>query len=372
MRRVFLCPTPGLFAALGGLAILASPLGPLFAEPYIAVGAGLKCAVCHVDPTGGGKRTAFGMAYAHSELAARAVAIGGEASPWTGEIASRLAIGGDLRTGIDRVDTPGADARNDFALKRGTAYAQFRAIPRLLTLYVDQQFGPGGSTNRQAFALLTPAQGKYDIKVGQFFLPFGLRLQDDTSFVRQVSGINFDTPDRGIEAGLELANWSAQVALTNGTAGGGEIDAGKQLSVSAAHVRPMWRLGASYNVNNADLGDREMASVFAGLRTGPIAWLAEADVIRDELSPGAHRDRYASLLEGNWRVAKGHNLKLSYEYYDPDRDVREDQRERYSVVWEYFPMQLLQSRIGLRSYSGVPGDDPSNRDEFFAELHVYF
>jgi hypothetical protein len=77
-------------------------------------------------------------------------------------------------------------------------------------------------------------------------------------------------------------------------------------------------------------------------------------------------------LEGNWRVRKGHNLKLGYEYLDPDRDRGEDQQERYSLVWEYSPIQFIQSRVGIRLYNGIPNFAVSNRDELFAELHVYF
>ena len=371
MRAKGTARTAGPLAFLAVLAALSGLPATARAEPYIAVATGLKCTVCHVNPTGGGKRTAYGDVYAQTELAAQVLSMGDQ-GPWTGELTKRLAMGGDLRADVDAVDTPGANRSNRFTVEQGTAYAEFRAIPGLLTVYADQQFAPGGSQNREAYVLLTPSSSKYHVKVGQLFLPFGWRLQDDTAFVRQASGVNYETPDRGVEVGLELPKWSAQAALSNGTAGGGETDAGKQVSLSAAYVRSRWRLGASYNVNNADLGDREMESLFAGARTGPISWLAEIDYIGDETPGGGRRRMYASLLEGNWRFRKGHNLKLSYEFLDPDRDVAEDQRERYSLVWEYTPMQLLQARFGLRTYNGVPGIAATNRNEAFAELHAYF
>jgi hypothetical protein len=71
-------------------------------------------------------------------------------------------------------------------------------------------------------------------------------------------------------------------------------------------------------------------------------------------------------------VRKGHNLKVSYEYLEPDRDRGEDQQERYSVLWEYSPVQFVQTRFGFRSYNGIPNFPSSNRDQVFAELHVYF
>ena len=370
MRAGRIVEEAGILAVFAALAALGAVPRSARGEPYIAVATGLKCASCHVSPTGGGKRTIYGDVYAQTDLAARTLSMGKQ-GPWTGELSERFAIGGDVRAGIDAVDTPGTERRNEFDVEQGTAYAEFRAIPGLLTVYADQQFAPGGSTNRELYALLTSDASKYHLKVGRMFLPFGWRLQDDTAFVRQASGINYETPDRGVEAGLELPKWSAQAVLSNGTAGGGETDAGKQVSLSAVYVRPMWRLGASYNVNNADLGDREMQGVFVGARTGPVAWLAEVDYIADE-APGGRRRIYASLLEGNWRLRKGHNLKLSYEFLDPDRGAADDQQERYSLVWEYAPIPLLQARLGVRVYNGIAAIATTNRNEVFAELHAHF
>ena len=319
-------------------------------------------------------RNAFGNSWARNELAARIVTppgVDAADAGWLGELERYVGLGGDLRTGLVYEDIPGIDPESEFAISRGTVYAALRAIPNLLTIYLDEQVAPGGAVAREAYALVTPANGRYTIKAGKFFLPYGLRLQDDTAFVRQITGINFDTSDHGVEIGLELPRWSAQLAVTNGTAGGGENDSTKQTSLHATYVLPRWRIGASYNYNNADLGDREISGAYVGWRTGPIAWLAEADLVTDD-TPLGKRDTYVSLLEGNWQIRLGHNLKITYEYHDPDDDVDEDERERYSVVWELSPMQHLQSRIGMRFYNGVTEDDASNRDVFFAELHVYF
>lgn len=359
--------------ALARWMLLASVAfgGAASAEPYIAVASGLKCAQCHTNAAGGGKRTAFGTAYAHAELARRVVDSGGAGAAWTGEVNRWLAVGADLRTGFEYVDTPGAEETSEFAVSRGAVYAELRAIPNLLTLYIDEQIAPGGTLNREAYALLTPASGKYRVKAGKFFLPYGLRLQDDTAFVRELTGMNFTTPDNGVEFGVELDSWSAQLAVSNGTAGAPDTDSGKQASASAAYINSRWRIGASFNSNNADLGDRDMHGVFAGLRTGPIVWLAEIDRITDHVA-GGEQDMQVSLLEANWLIGKGHNLKVTYEFHDPDEDADEDERERYSLVWEYSPIQLMQSRIGVRVYNGVPGVAATNRDELFAELHVYF
>ena len=87
------------------------------------------------------------------------------------------------------------------------------------------------------------------------------------------------------------------------------------------YVQPKWRLGASVNTSADAFGDRTMQSIFGGLKTGPISWLAEWSLMTDE-SPFQERDLYATLLEGNWRLRKGHNLKLTYEFLEPERGPR--------------------------------------------------
>jgi hypothetical protein len=354
--------------------IVASPLlacallpGTAAAEPYLAVESGLKCANCHVNPSGGGKRNTFGTLYARTQISAQAIDLVEGRAPWTGEVVSRwFAAGGDFRGGSSSVDIPGFEEQSETDVSRTTVYAEFRAVRNLLSLYVDQKIAPDGSDNREAYLLLTPKQGKFTVKAGQMFVPFGLRLQDDNTFVRQATGVNFLTPDDGVEFGVELAKWSAQAAVIEGAAGSDD-----QLSASAVYVQPRWRVGASVNSSEDPFGDRQMQSLFAGLKTGPISWLAELSLIKDEL-PGRDRDVYATLLEGNWRLRKGHNLKFGYEFLEPDRDRDEDQQERYSFLWEFSPIQFVQSRVGVRRYNGIPNIAVSNRDELFAELHVYF
>jgi hypothetical protein len=356
-----------VFLAVVSLAVFSTLPRTAAAEPYLAVEAGLKCSSCHVNPSGGGKRNSFGTLYARNMLSARAVNLVEGRRPWTGDVSTRwFGVGGDFRGGYESIDVPRSEEQSDWAVSRSTVYAEVRLVPRLLTLYADQKIAPDDSENREAYLLLTPLQGKVTLKAGQVFVPFGLRLQDDETFVRQATGVNFLTPDDGVEVGLELAKWSAQLAVIEGRDG-----ADDQISSSAVYVQPRWRIGASLHTSEDAFGDRTMQSVFGGLKTGPIAWLAELSLICDE-APAGDNDSYATLLEGNYRLRKGHNLKLGYEFLEPNDDRDEDQQERYSLVWEYNPVQFVQSRVGVRRYNGIPNIAASNRDELFAELHVYF
>lgn len=350
-------------------ALLVIAVSPAVAEPYLAVQKGMQCSACHSNPAGGGKRNSYGNVFAQMELPATRI---GSGDLWTGQVTEWLAVGGNLRGSFEAIDTPNRKNTSEFQVNRGTIYAEAILIPGRLSVYVDQQFAPDASQNREAYVRLNGKNGKMFAVAGQFYLPFGLRLQDDTAFVRLATSINFTNPDRGLQLGYEAGPWSTIASVTNGSGGGREIDSGKQVSLVSSYVQEGWRAGVSANFNDADAGDRTMFGLFAGLKTGAISWLAEVDQISDDLSPGVTQDAIAGLIEANWLIRKGHNLKFSHEYLDPNDDLSEDHQVRNSLVWEYTPMQFFQARIGLRSYDGVPQVDVQNRDVFFAEFHGFF
>ena len=132
------------------------------------------------------------------------------------------------------------------------------------------------------------------------------------------------TPDNGVEVGWIKGPWDAQLAVSNGTAGRSDHHQ-RQAGERAAAVRrrvagaPAWR---PTSTTPPDSGNRTAYGLFGGLKTGPIAWLAEADIVDDKSLPvGGGQKQLATLLEGNYSPARGHNLKVTFEYLDPDRDV---------------------------------------------------
>jgi hypothetical protein len=364
-------PWRRLGAAAAALYLLSTSL-PVAAEPYLAVRQGLACSGCHVNPTGGGLRNAAGNAFAQNELAARRIDTG--EAQWLGEMNRFISLGGDFRGSATYTDFPDGDNQDlAFAVDELRAYLDIHVIPERLSVYFDQRLAPGGSRNLEAYARVSlDESNRYYVKAGQLYLPFGLRLEDDTAFVRQVSGISFDTPDNGVELGLQNGSWNAQIAISNGTAGGAESGSGKQWSLRGEHVRSLWRLGASYNFNDANSTERHMAALHAGLRTGPIVWLGEVDYIEDRGLAGGDLRRWVGLIEGNWMPRRGHNLKVTVETFEPDTETDDDEQDRYSLVYEYSPFQFLQVRGGLRFYDDIQGVDQQNRRFGFIELHGFF
>ena len=177
-------------------------------------------------------------------------------------------------------------------------------IPERLLVYVDEQVALGGALNREAYVLYWSAGHDWYLKAGQMYLPFGWRLQDQSAFVQQASGINMTTPDQGVEFGWLRGHWDAQLDVTNGTASGPVTDSRKQFSSQLIYVESVWRLGAAANYNDKLGGSRGAYGLFGGLRTGPVSWLAEADVV-DEQESGRRVQRRmlaATLLEANWLI----------------------------------------------------------------------
>jgi hypothetical protein len=340
----------------------------VLAEPYLAVQNGLGCASCHVNPTGGGMRNSFGTIWGQTTLPARTLPAAG--IPWTGEFGPYVALGADLRAAAAWQDQPGARGSTAFELNSLRAYLDLRVIPGRLDLYVDQRLAPGTSTNAEAWLRLNSVDRRFHIKAGQMYLPFGMRLQDDAAFIRDRTGISFNTPDRGVELGYTGTRWNAQMAVSNGAAGAPEVDRGKQLSLRSEYIRPRWRVGASFNFNDFDNGSRQMQGVFLGLKTGPVAWLAEVDAITDS-SNGTEVDQWAGLIEANWMLRKGHNLKLTAERHDPNRDATAVRQSRVSLLWEYTPLPFLQLRAGVRQYDDDAEVPFQNQRQAFLQLHGY-
>ncbi len=338
------------------------------AEPYLALRQGLDCSVCHVNPTGGGLRSAYGVAFAQHVLPAHGLPEG--VPEWTGGFGDFLRVGGDLRESWSRTEVPNQPTQQAWALDQLRLYADLAVIPRRLEISVDELLAPGNAHAQEAYLRYTDADASWYTKVGQFYLPFGWRLQDNTAFVREVSGISMTTPDQGIEIGFERPGLSAQFDFTNGAANSG-AGSGHQLTGQAVWLLPLGRIGVAAASTQSAAGNRRVAGVFGGLRTGPLVWLGEVDAVQDDGFPEGRRNLLASLAEVDWGIARGHNLKLTYEFYDPDRHVANDQQARASLVYEFTPLPFVQIRAGLRRYDGIPQNDLQNRKLMFIEIHGF-
>lgn len=351
---------------LGAILVLLTLSAAVYAEPYLAVKEGLSCGQCHVNKAGGGQRTAFGNIYAQQSLVVTQVSEPG-AAIWTGDVFDRISIGGNGRFSARQFEPEAdADSNLEFLTERVSLYGTVQLNDRV-TLYIDQLVAPGSALNREAWGRVT--FGNWHAKGGKIFLPFGWRLEDDSAFIRQATGINFASGDNGIEFGWGNQTWQWQFALTNGNGGGGEIDDGKFFTTRAEWIGSNIRAGFSAANNNTDAGERTLYGLFAGLNTGPVAWLMEWDRVEDEGFGQPDTEQDLGFIEANIEPIKGHNLKFTYEVQTFDND--QPDRARGSLVWEYFPWTFTQFRVGYRI---LESDEPvfDEGQQIFGQAHFYF
>jgi len=343
------------------------------AEPYLAVKNNLQCAACHVNPIGGGARTAYGALYGTQMLPQHA---GSGTQFDAGNISDTFRIGANFRANYYQHDSD-EDSAGDtktFQTQTGQVYFIFQPKESRFTLYVDEQIAPGSALNREAF-ILTRFGDSYYLKAGKLMLPYGLRLEDNTAFIRQASGINFQNSDNGVELGLQYTNTLINFAISNGTTGLTNDDKRMQYLGRIEYLHGNWRVGASAIVNDAELGQRRMFNVFGGFNWLGFTFLAEADHIADEsvsFVPDTYQKQRVGLFEINRELTKGVNLKFTTEYLDPDSNIAENQRTRNSLLVEYTPFSNLQLRVGLRKGEDIPQRVEDSYRDFFAQLHFYY
>lgn len=340
---------------------------PAMAEPYLAVRTGQKCMACHTNPSGGGKRTQFGKIYGQTVLPAT-----GSTNLLLEQINNYLDIGGDIRASASVAKEPMEEDQAAFTNDRATLYLEAQLIPDRLSLYLDQRVAPGVS-NREAWMMVSAQNKKTFLQAGTFYLPYGLRIEDDGAFIREISGVSFNNSDNGILLGHDAGPWSFRTSFTNGTNGGAETNTAKQLSARLAYIQQRWRLGVSANANDgADAQARQMSNVFGGLKLFGLEWLAEFDMVSDTSPETGKRRQSIGFLEANKELVKGHNLRASVEWLDPDLDVGANLQNRFSLIYEFTPLPMVQLRVGTRLRDGIPQNSAQNADSVFGQLHIWF
>ena len=270
-----------------------------------------------------------------------------------------LAVGGNARANYNWEEVPNQDPTNDFDIEEARAYLDFGVIPNRLSVYLDQRFAPGNSTNLEANVRYWIRRTPSYVKAGRMYLPFGYRFEDDNAFVRSLSGINMQAPDEGVEFGFESGSWTAQLAVSNGAGGGAEVDSGKQVTTRAEFVQSRWRAGASLLYNDTDLGTRTGAGVFGAFNLGPVTLLGEVDYFDDE-SIGDGK-LMATLAEADWKISAGSqpqaHLRMVRAQRRPRRGRADAHQPALRVVAD--PVHAVaRRRAGVRRHSAERQPEP--------------
>ncbi len=281
-------------------------------------------------------------------------------------------MGGDLRYDATATQTPGAKTVDQFEMQQTRAYLEAQVIPNRLLFYVDEQVAPGAAVNREGTGLYWSAAHDWYVKAGRMYLPFGFRFEDQSAFRYDVTGTSMYEPDDGAEFGWLRGHWDAQLDVSNGFFAGPATGQGKEYGLQVSYVESAWRFGVAASDDDDPQNRRRIYGVFAGTRTGPVVWLGEVDAVENEFASQEGQARAAGLLEGDWLIARGNNLKLTFKPLDPDRGVPGNGRSRWSLVYELTPVQFMQIRAGVRDCEGPRGLAAENQSLAFVQLRVSF
>ncbi len=331
------------------------------AEPYLAMRTGFKCSQCHVNRTGGGKRTDFGLIYSQTNLYMKFIRPANGSGFFSGKLNQSISMGANFRTDdislFDYQSTTGekADFSNNSRISEANIYLQFDAIPDVLTVYVDQTLAPGAA-NREFFGVIQNLPLDSYVKVGRMLLPFGLRLRDDDAFIRNGTGYTYNRHDTAVEVGVEPGPFSLVSNMTE-----------NELSLMGSTVFRKIRIGGSFARNIKRSGDFVFGA-FAGMNFGRFTLLGEGDFIND-----GDIDRFAGIAELNFLIQRGLNFKVAYEFFDRNRDIsnENDGQERITLGLEPFITQFLQVGIFYRINRFIPQNVPLNQDQLTIQFHVF-
>jgi len=361
---------PGLLNIVLGVLLLQG-VANVAAEPYLAVKNNMKCMQCHVNPIGGGARNTFGALYGTSSLPANP---SDGAAFDNGAISESLRLGADLRFNWEQLDNDGGEDVSSFSTQSGQLYFVLQPKGSRFTFVVDEQIAPGSALNREA-AVIMQLSGNHYLKAGTLMLPYGLRLEDDSAFIRSATGISFDNNDNGVELGLEYSKATVNFAVSDGSGSSTNDDENYQFISRAEYLGSNWRVGGSVLYNDAETGARTLYNIFGGLNLAGFILLAEVDVIEDDsvqFVPGDDLSAVVGFFEINRELKKGYNLKFTAEYFDPEDDIDENERTRYSLLLESTPYSHMQIRGGVRVGDDIPQRPQGDFTQAFMQLHLYY
>jgi len=364
---------------IGRAIIISATLigGTVQAEPYLAVRNGFKCSQCHVNRTGGGKRTDFGFLFTQTALPIRkpkpegSGVLGKLRSPLQSEFVS---FGANFRLNSRTVFHRDSDIPDDFGfdVSEGNLYVHAK-FGDSLSFYIDQTVAPGSASNREAFGLVEHLPANGYLKFGRMLLPYGFRLLDDDAFIRQVTGFTYANQDLGVEYGVEPGPLSVVVALSNGTQGASENNKAKQVSTVVQRVKRHYRVGGSGSYNDGPGANRLVAGAFAGFSMGRITALFEADFVRDrDEGAGTEVEQLAVFGEVDFLLMRGLNLKFAYGVHDPDTRLKENHRDRFTFGIEVFPVAFTQVSVFYYLRRDIPQNSLADDDTLLAQFHFFF
>jgi len=346
---------------LAGLAVFFSSA---FSEPRFALRTGSRCDVCHVNPTGGGMRNDYGaLYYAVEELPMPKLKQKIGSTTIDRELSKSVQFGSDFRMlYYSNTQTP---EENSFFQMQGDLYLNL-----ILNEYLSAYFRKGVYTDYEAYGMIKFNKLDSYLKFGYLSPPYGLKFVEHDAFVRTQLALDPHSNDAGVEFGYEPKSFSFAFGVLNGSASVPiDYNRNKAVYFRSLYIRNLGRnsgllLGAS--IRNMDLGSSSRINytswgIDAGFSYSRFAFLSEADWVYE------NQDQIALLAEGSYVLAKGIDLRTSYEYFRPDYPSSSEKMERLSFGIALFPLPSSEFQAKYRFHWG----NSLEKDRLYLTLHLF-
>jgi hypothetical protein len=358
----------GFVAATIALALTMANAVPRYSARYEQ-----SCRLCHVNPAGGGMRTAYAAQFIVPEELAFAQLSEEATENLDPQIGNNVSIGADLRT--FHFYSEDETAASNFFEMQGNVYLDFH-MNEQMSLYISQ--GMSRSYELYGMAHVLPFSGY--VKVGRFMPSFGWRFADHTTYTREEMG--FFPPnhtDVGIELGFAPERFVFSLGLMNGNRGN-TFDNNDDV---AAVLRAAYRetianvaigVGASA-YHSADPGQVDNAGGFFGyLSWRELSWVGELDWKRSEFVGGTHRTGLVTSHEFAYLVHKGIDIKATYDFYDPDWNFLSGSRRRFGggvafLANPFFSIEVMGRHTNVTVGEQMIGTD---YDETLLQFHFLY
>jgi hypothetical protein len=340
--------------------------GSGFSLPRFAIRTNEKCQNCHIDPNGGGMRNYYGSTlYARKSLSADFWSDDSSFDNFTTQLSEYVNFGSDLQTLYYYRQLGNSSS---FFQMKGDIYLTTK-LTKNLFVYLDKGLYSGFEIF--GYMNILPANGY--VKIGRFTPAFGTKTDDHTTFIRaKTDFINGRREDTGIEVGISPKNFTWNIGVYNGSTRNDYSDGKIRLLTSRIDAKFQIEdikllIGGSAWLNNLAGGKFTMFGGFGGVSYKNLVLNGEIDIKKNNSALGTKE--LISLIEANYLITNGVDLKLMYDYYDPNIEYKTGMQSRYSIGLEFFPMYGVELRPMYRIVKEEPNEVRNN--EFHFLIHFY-
>lgn len=343
-----------LIPILLGLVALGLAIEPARALPRYSARYGQRCALCHVDPSGGGLRTTYASEMlVPGEMSFKRYSPE-EIEKIRPEVSDAITVGLDQRTLIERAE---GGVGNQIAMQ-GDLYVGVQMNERFAA---TMTLGQSGTREYTGIAYVLPLDGF--VKMGRFTPDYGWRFADhfqpSRRFLLDENGVSspLALTDTGVEVGVHDQTFEVTTSLVQGAGGRTDESYAARLALRHSFGNVNAALGASMIRREVTGGHRLAHGGFGYLAAGPLSWLFEVD----ETGNG-QRNGILISQELAWQLHRGLFLRGIYGFQDPDHRVQDGTRERFGagvdlLYTPFFGVTAMVDRYVARR--GELVDEPS-------------